>query len=110
MKLKSLIKVAILLNRPPVSEIVLKIPNNIINNWGSDIYDIFFDKLNVDADWGNIGRAFYKAKCTVSLDEGSIILEFDSKNENEVRKIVQQAKDGSYGPDAQDFWSQVKES
>lgn len=109
----NLLKIALMLNQPKFqkSEIVLKISGDQLKSFGPWGYDIFFDKLNVSGDWGHIGRAFYNAGCTVSMDddENIIVLEFDPKDEIKVREILEHARNGGFGPDAQAFWSQTKE-
>lgn len=65
--------------------------------------------LGVGAEWERLGRAFYNLGVEAQDDEG-ISLEFPDANEAEVRKVVDQARNGDYGPDVAAYWAEAVEA
>ena len=68
-------------------------------DWDHDLWE----RLGVGQEWERLGRAFYNAGVEVD-DTEDISLEFEEKDEAEVRKIIEAARNGNFGPDCQVYW------
>lgn len=83
-------------------ELTFEMPGD--QDWDTDLWQ----RLGVGAEWERLGRAFYNLGVEVD-DTEDVVLSFDDKDEAEVRKVLEQARTGGYGPDVQAYWSAAVE-
>jgi hypothetical protein len=88
---------------PELTTIVFDMPGD--QDWDPGLWE----RLGVGQEWERLGRALYNAGAAVDDSEG-IAVECEKKDEAEVRKIIEQARAGAYGADAQAYWSAAVEA
>ncbi len=69
------------------------------------------ERISYNGSWSDLGRALYNAKCEVDdCDEDRVVLSFEPEREQAVRSAVQAAREGSFGPEVQAFWTSASET
>ena len=70
--------------------------------------ETFWEEIGVGSAWEKLSAAFNKLGVEYD-DSEDITLVFPAENEAEVRKIVQAARTGQYGPAVQKYWTAARE-